>query len=344
MHRAAWLALVAVLPAFAWSAEPETVTAERRDVALERRFEATLEAVRRATVAAEVSGTVEEVLFDVDDVVPAGAVLVRFSDTEPRARVDAAQGELAEARARLAQAEQEFARVSEIYDRKLVAKSALDAATAARDSTRARVAAARARLAEAEARLDKTVVRAPYSGIVTARHVEVGETAQPGTPLMSGLSLEHLRVAGVVPQGLVPKLREGPRAEIRLPGREPLALEALTIFPYADPASHTVTVRADLPPERTGGLFPGMHAKLVVEVGEVSRLLVPESAVVRRGELTALYVVGGAGRIGLRQVRLGDARDGWREVLAGLEEGERVAVDPVAAGVALKDQAGRRGQ
>ncbi len=342
MHRGALLALaLSSLPLSGMAAGLETVAAELSELPRVRLFDATVEAVNRATVTSETAGTVEEVMFDVDDYVTAGAVLVRFRATEPRARAGAARASLAEARAQLAQAEQEFARVSEIYQRKLVARAAFDAATAARATARARVAAAQARLDESEAQLEKTVVRAPYSGIVTARHVEVGEAAQPGTPLLSGLSLEQLRVTAQVPQGVVAALRQTPRAEVHGDGLGPLVVDGLTLFPYADPATHTVTVRGDLPPEGSAGLFPGMHVKLAVTLGSDPQLVVPETAVVRRGELTALYVVSDDGRIGLRQVRLGERHGDRRAVLAGLAAGARVAVDPVAAGVALKARAGR---
>ncbi len=341
MRRVVTLAAVLwSLPLTGWTADLETVEVEARELPQVRLFDATVEAVNRGTVTAETSGVVQELLFDVDDYVEAGAALVRFSDTESRARAAAARASLVEARAQLAQAEQEFTRIEEIFARKLVARSSLDAATAARDTARARVAAARARLAETEAQLEKSVVRAPYSGIVTERHIEVGEAARPGTPLLSGLSLEALRVSGQVPQGVLLTMREGSPAEVRLEGRAPLPLEDLTLFPYADPATHTVTVRGDLPEGRISGLFPGMHVKLAVTLGQQMRLVVPESAVVRRGELTALYVVAPDGRIGLRQVRLGDRHDTLRSVLAGLAAGERVAADPVAAGMALKAQVG----
>jgi RND family efflux transporter MFP subunit len=338
-----WLSYLPLLllPLTGGAAELATVEAEARSLPAVRVFDATVEAVNKATVTAETSGTVQAILFDVDDVVDAGEVLVRFRDEEPRARVEAARAELAEARARQAQAEQEYRRTSEVFERNLTARRNLDAAVAARDSAAARVAAAQARLDESEVQLERTVVRAPYSGIVTARHVEVGEAARPGTPLISGLSLEHLRVSGTVPQGVVPALRAAPRVEVRPDDQPPIAAGTLTLFPYADPATHTVTVRAELAAGSGAGLYPGMHVKLVVTVGETSRLVVPESALVRRGELSAVYVVATDGGIGLRQVRPGRLHDGWRVVLAGLAPGERVAVDPVAAGVALKNRAGR---
>jgi len=342
MHRRAILAItLLLLPLAVTAAELDLVAAERRELPRVRLFDATVEAVNQATITAEIAGTVQEVLFDVDDYVAAGAVLVRFRDTEPRARAEAARASQAEARAQLAQAEQEYARISEIHQRKLVSKSSHDAALATRDTARARLAAAQARRTETEAQLEYTVVRAPYSGIVTARHVEVGETAQPGTPLLSGLSLKQLRVSGQVPQSVVATLRGTRRAEVRAEGRPALEVTDLTLFPYADPATHMVTVRAELPSGSDEGLFPGMHVKLAITIGVEARLVVPEKAVVRRGELTALYVAAADGRIGLRQVRLGERHHEWRTVLAGLSEGERIATDPIAAGVALKAQAGR---
>lgn len=335
-----WLLPLLLLPSAAFAAQLETAVAEPRELPQVRLFDATVEAVNQATIKAETSGTVQEVLFDVDDTVAAGAVLVRFRDVEPAARAEAARAALAEARAQLAQAEQEYTRVSEIYGRKLVAKTTLDAALAARDTARARVSAAQARLAESEAQLEHTVVRAPYSGIVTARHIEVGETAQPGTPLLSGLSLDHLRVTAQVPQSVVPALRGAAPVEVRPAGLPPVPAGELTLFPYADPATHTVTVRAQLEVGNAAGLFPGMHVKLAVTVGREALLTVPEPALVRRGELSAVYVVGADGAVSLRQVRPGRAQDGWRVVLAGLAAGERVALDPVAAGVALKAQGG----
>jgi len=334
------LLLLLMLPMPLAAVELETVVAEKRLLPLVRWFDGTVEAVHQATIKAETAGTVEELPFDVDDLVTAGAVVARLRDTEPRARAAAARAALAEARAQLAQAEQEYTRISEVYGRKLIAKSSLDSALAARDSARARVGAADARLAETEAQLEHTVVRAPYAGIVTARHVEVGEAMQPGQPLISGLSLEQLRVTTQVPQSVVPALRNAPRIEVLAAGLEPLATGRLTLFPYADPATHTVTMRVALAYGVTTGLYPGMHVKLAVTVGEESRLAIPEAALVRRSELAAVYVVDDRGGIALRQVRPGRLYDGWRTVHAGLGAGERVAIDPVAAGVALKSRSG----
>ena len=287
-------------------------------------FDGVLEAIHRATVSAQTSGRVVEVNFDVDDYVSKGDVILRIRDTEQKAALAAAQ-------ARFEEAQAEFKRIKEVYQRKLVAKSAFDKAEAALKS-------ARAALDQAREQLDHTVVRAPYSGIVVARHIEVGETAQPGQPLMTGISLEQLRATSNVPQRDIAAVRKLQKARVLLPGgRGQLEGEKLTISPYADPDSHTFNVRVDLPPGQHG-VYPGMFTKVSFVVGQTRRLLVPVAAVVNRSEVTAVYVLSSKGRVEFRQVRTGARRGGDTiEVLAGLDAGEKVALDPIKAGVYLKE-------
>jgi RND family efflux transporter MFP subunit len=211
-----------------------------------------------------------------------------------------------------------------------VAKSQLDQATARRDSARAQLDAARAALREAGEAVDYTVVRAPYSGILTERHVEVGETVRPGQPLVSGLSLDRLRVNVDVPQSEVIAIREQQRAAVLLDDGRRIEAEKLTIFPFADPATHSFKLRLDLPEVATG-LQPGMIAKAAFVLGDAQRILIPADSLVTRSEVSAVYVVDSENRVTLRQVRPGHRFGERVEVLAGLSEGERIALDPVAA-------------
>ncbi len=324
------------------SAQSSLATAEvaRVAVADELLFDGSVEAVNRGTVSAQTSGRVAELAVDVDDAVQAGAVILRLVDTEQRAALDQAGAQLAEARARRKQAADERQRVADVYRRKLVSKAELDRAEAAHRAAQARVAAAEAALVRAEEQLGYTVIRAPYAGIVTRRHIEVGEMANPGTPLISGISLDELRVSMEVPQRLMAALRGADRVSVIAADGTRLDAGELVFFPYADPASGSFRVRVALDEGRASGLLPGMYVKVAVAAGEVERLLIPATAVRRRGELSAVYVVGERGRIALRQLRLGPVHRGGRvEVLAGLAAGERIALDPVAAGIALKSAA-----
>jgi multidrug efflux pump subunit AcrA (membrane-fusion protein) len=188
-----------------------------------------------------------------------------------------------------------------------VSRAAFDQSRANRDAARARLNAARSRVEGAKEQLEYTVIRAPYAGIVSKRHVELGELVSPGQPVISGLSLQSLRVNVDVPQSMFHAIRTIGKAFVYVKG-ERIAAESLTFFPVADAEANTFRVRVNL-----------------------------AEAVVRRSELSGVYVADGDA-VALRQVRLGRRYGDSIEVLSGLSEGEAVAIDPVAAGIWLKEQ------
>ncbi len=349
--------LLMILSLGLWAAAPlaaaetgaaglEVKPAEWTNVPRMRLLDGTVEAVTQATLTAETSGRIRELNFDVDDYVEEGDVILRFRDESQRAQLSQARASLTEAQARFEEARSEYRRVKDIFERDLVSRSQMDRAEAALDSARARLEAARAQVEEAEEQLSYTVVRAPFSGIVTERHVEEGEAANVGQKLISGLSLEEMRVVVHVPQRFIDPVRERRKARVLVsePGagatngeaRE-IDAESLTFYPYADPTTHSFRVRVNLP-KGTEGLFPGMFVKVAFDLGTDRRLTVPAEAVAHRSEVTAVYVVDAEGKVHMRHVRLGHRIDGRVVILAGLEDGEQVAVDPVRAGVVAREQ------
>lgn len=311
-----------------------TVKAELAPV--ERVLDGTIEAVNQGTVSAQTSGRVAELLYDVNDFVPAGAVIVRLRALEQRASLGQAQAALKEATAREAEVQTRYERIRGLYQDGAASKSQLDAVTAERDAAVARLAAAQAALQSAREGVSYTEIRAPYAGVVTQRHVQVGESVSPGTPLMSGLSLQYLRVTVDLPQSVVEKVREIRKAAVYVNGRRTQA-KSLTIFPQAAPQSNTFRARVDLP-ENAADLYPGMLVKVGFVVGEAPRLLIPASALVERGEVTAVYTLGAKDRVMLRQVRIGHRIGDRVEVLAGLVAGDRIALDPAAATLRVRAQ------
>jgi RND family efflux transporter MFP subunit len=305
----------------------------------ERIWDGSVEAVNEATVSAQTSGRVTEILADVNDFVEAGTVIVRLTDKEQRSALKSAEAGLQEARARASEAAADFARIQEMFKNETVSRARMDQARANHESARAREASAQAGVVAAREQLDYTVVRAPYAGIVSRRHVEAGESVAPGQPLMTGLSLQQLRVNVDVPQSMVDAIRQIGKATVHY-GEIDIAADSITFFPVADAASNTFRVRVTLP--RTDVvLYPGMFVKVGFVVGETHRLLIPAQALLRRSELTAVYVVDGKGGIALRQVRAGRAYGDRIEILAGLEENESVALDTVQAGIYLKQYRAR---
>ena len=308
----------------------------------EFRIDGVVEAINKATVSAQTSGTIQKILVDVDDFVEKGTVIVHLKDVSQKAQLKKAQAGEQEAISNLSKAQDEFERIEDIYAKKVVSKSQMDDATHALSAAKARLDSARASLEEAREQLSYTRVKAPYSGIVTERHVEVGENVQTGAKIMTGVSLDKLRVNVDVPQKLINKIRVFGKAfvytEAGLGGDQvQVAVDKITIFPIADRASNTFKVRLDLP-EGIAGLFPGMFVKASLVTGEKQVLQVPQRSIVYRSELTAVYVIADDGAINFRHVRLGRKNGDSLIVLSGLTEGEKVALDPIKAGIELMQQ------
>ncbi len=307
-----------------------------------RLFDATLEAVNQTTVSSQTSGRVIEINFDVDDYVKKDTILLRISDKEQRSRLSSAESSMKEAQANAEQAEKEYLRVKNIYEKKLVAKSELDKALSANKSAAARLKASRAKMEEAREQWEHTIVRAPYSGIVVKRFVQMGETVGVGRELMTGLSLDHLRAVVDLPQDVAVKVREQAAMFVSLPagGKVQIANKDITVFPFAEAQTHSFRARLILP---TGlpDLYPGMMIKVGVEVGKSEVILVPVSAVVLRSEVVAVYIEDASGQVLFRQVRIGSRVGEQIKILAGLQPGEKLLLDPSRAVVALKSQRAR---
>jgi len=322
------------------AASLDSAAVEYRAVPREYQLDGVVEAANQATVSAQTQGQVREILFDVDNFVEAGSIIARIKDTEHRARVAQAAAELDSASATLNHAREDFDRVKQLFNKQMTSESAMDKAIADVKNAQARLEAAGATLEQAQEHLEYTQVRAPFSGLVTQRHVEVGEMANPGQPLMTGISLHQLRVSVDVPQNLIPAVREGKGVRIQLPDGSVVEAARMTVFPFADQGSNTFKVRLDLPTD-LAHLYPGMFVKTGFITGEKRELAIPKSAVVHRSEVTGAYVLT-EGRVRFRQIRLGRDLGDAVVVLSGLTEGERVALDPIAAGTLLKAQAGGR--
>ncbi len=338
--RAAALALAAALaPAAAAAAVPalRTASVEYREVEQTYAAEGVVEAVKQSTVAAQISGRVVAVNFDVGDRVKKGQVIVRIDPTEVNQAYAASQAQIAQAEAALRNAKAQFERTQRLVEQKFMSAAALDKARADYLAAQAQLAAAGAGGRQAAATRAYATVTAPYSGVVSERHVELGEMAVPGKPLMTGFDPGELRVTASMPQYQLAAVRKYSSASISFPAlNKRVQATGLTILPAADTQTHTTQVRLGLAPG-IEGLYPGMFARAYFAVGRTKKLLMPAAAVAKRSEVSGAYVVGANGEIQFRQLRLGEAAAGAEvEVLAGVAPGEKVALDPVAALETLK--------
>ncbi len=322
-QRRGWLWLGLLLVGSALAQSPQTRVVELKDAPLALSFEASIEATKQATVASQVAGRIVAVRAEAGQKVAAGQVLMQIDARE-------AQENVASARAQLAQAEANYQRTLNLFQKKFVSQAALDAAEAQLKTARAQVNAAGAGASHA-------TVTAPITGIVGQRFAELGDLATPGKPLLTVFDPQGLRAVAAVPQAKLAEVKPAKQARVEISeafGRRQITGSRIEILPTIDTQSHTATVRVYLP--ESAGLLPGMAARVAFLAGEAKKLTVPASAVLRRGEISTVYVIRD-GKPVLRQVRLGETGpDGEIEVLAGLAAGEVISLEPVKTGIALK--------
>ena len=335
------LALLAalVLPIGAQSAELAAVPAQAASGAATSGFDAVVEAVRQTVVAAQVSGAVVELVVKVGDRVQSGQVLLRIDARAADQNAAASDAQVLAARAALAVASNEFGRQQQLFQKNYISQAALERAESEFKATQAQVTAQMAQAGAARTQTGFHTVRAPYAGVIAELPVALGDMAMPGRPLLTLYDPSALRVSAALPQSVASRLAAGQLPRIELPGLPPasawLTPARIQLLPTADAATHTVTLRADLP-AGLAGVAPGGFARLWLPLGAEAgaatpSLSVPLQAIVRRAEMTGLYVLDANGRPLLRQVRLGRSEAGRVEILSGLSAGERVVTDPQAA-------------
>lgn len=315
-----------------------TVGAQTVGAGLE--VDGSLQAVRQTVLSAQASGRIAQLGVKAGDRVKAGQVLAVIDDRATQAGVAQAQAGVAQADAQRVNAQAQFERTRDLRAQGFVAQAAVDTAQAQLKAAQAGLAAARAGQTQSSLAQGFTRLTAPYDGWVLQTHAEAGALAMPGTPLLTVYAPQPIRAVVYLPASLQDAAL-GQLTEVRLPGTQRWVKPvAITSLPAADPVSQTVEWRLDLSVADGAQQVPGRQVRVrFVGNGEQQRLVVPASALVRRGELTAVYLVsprgeGQAAGFSLRAVRTGAGHgDAGLEVLAGLKAGDRVALDPVRAGL-----------
>ena len=374
LERAPGLLLAAVLASFSLPghAEVPTVRIESRASVPFVVAEATIEAVQQSTLAAQMPGRILALAVDAGDRVSKGQVLVRIDPAEAAAAVAAAEAGIAQAQTGLANARAEYARARSLVERKFLSQSALDGARTQFEAAEAQLRAARAQREQVATVRGYAEVASPLDGVVAARHIEAGEMAQPGRNLLTIYDPAQMRaVVDLAPQRLA-ELGSGPlRASVELPASaRTIEATAVTVLPAADARTHTVRVRVELP-AGTADVLPGSFARVHFQgppaaasagfdvssaasgaspsgtptaASAAGPIVIPAAAVLRRGELTAVYAADGEGGFTLRQIRLGRTLPGGDavEVLSGLTGDETLALDPVQAGIQVRTAAAAR--
>ena len=302
----------------------------------------TVQAAESAQLSAQVLATVTSVNVHEGDRVHKGQLLVTLDDAQLRAGTEraaaavmAADKEASAAEANYNLADATVKRYENLFSKKSVSPQEFDEVKARYHATQAQLeqahagqAQARAALAEAKTMQGYTRVVAPFDGVVTGKRVEVGNLASPGVPLLAMENTGRYRLEADINEKDILSVRLGMTVPVKIESvtPEPISARVTQIIPAADPASRSFVVKLDLP--NLPNLRSGLFGRVSIPKGTRNMLLVPRTAVLDRGQLQAVYVIGNDQIANLRYVTLGHEQDKNVEVLSGIESGEKLISDP----------------
>ncbi len=300
----------------------ETAKAESAELSDDIEAIGTLLADRSVQIAPETSGRLASIMFEDGAEVAAGKPLFQLDP-------DLANAALAEARARLELAEGNFARNQSLRKSGNVAQSTFEAAQTERD-------VARAAVDSAEVLLRKLTITAPFGGVLGFRAVSEGAYVTAGTPLVQLDKVDHLKVSFSVPELQQALVRTGQTVEFTADALPEKSLTAIVsaLNPSLDVNGRALQVRADFDNAKLA-LKPGLLVRVTVKGTPRNAVLLPEAAIVRRGENAFVYTIAENTAKEVR-VRLGVRRPGKVEVLEGIAAGDTVVT---AGHASLRDGA-----
>ncbi len=317
-----------------------TVTQSNQEQAFT--VEGVVEAVKNSLVAPQVTGDITYMPVKAGDYVKAGQLLARIDTRMANQQAMTNQAQVAAAQAQLSAAKQEFERKRRLHEKQYISQAALERAESDYKTAQAQTKAQLAQSGIANVQTGLHTINAPYAGIVAEVMIEQGDMAMPGSPLVSMYDPKALRVLVNVPQSQLSNIKSstnanGANVKVQIPAateaEQHLVATQISVLPTADIVSNMIKVRLSLP-QGLVSVSPGMFARAVLPSNnpdKQTQLVVPVKAVIKRSELTAVYVVDPQGNPQLRQVRLGRPQGDNVEVFAGLHAGEKVALDPIAA-------------
>jgi RND family efflux transporter MFP subunit len=322
----------------------DTLVVQRASVPSYYEAMGTVRPLLSAQVAAQVMGNLVRINVREGDRVSKGQLLAVIDDSQTRSSLDratagqsAAQQDIAAADADFSLAESTLKRYQELFNKKSVSphefdevKTRYDAAKARREMVRATRAGADAAVAQARNSQSFTQLRSPFSGVVTAKLAEAGNLALPGTPVLVVEDTSGFRLETTVDERGLAFVHLGEVVPVFLDavGTAQLTGKVVQILPAADPASRTFLVKVELP--KNPAIRSGLFGRVRFPSGKREGLVVPQTSLVQRGSMQALYVLSADQVASLRYVTLGRPDDKTVEILSGLDSGERIVVTPGA--------------
>ncbi|MCL5062811.1 MAG: efflux RND transporter periplasmic adaptor subunit [Nitrospiraceae bacterium] len=291
----------------------------------------TVRAKTISVIASRVMGTVTSVKVKEGDRVHAGQVLMTIDDRDVAQRVKAAEKTVEAAKQNKSLMDITYRRYKNLHDEKAISQQEIDQIETQKKVSDMEYERAKAMLAEAQIYHGFTRISAPTSGVVTEKKIELGSMAVPGIPILTVEDNSYFRIEANVDERLSGKLKIGMPVDVIIDSIGQEAKGRITeIIPAVDPMSRTFLIKIDL---KMPSLKTGLYGKVLIPEGKREAILVPQKAIVEKGQLVGVYVVDDKGVITYRLIKAGKKYGEQIEVLSGLNGGEKIIVDGVEKAV-----------
>jgi RND family efflux transporter MFP subunit len=322
------------------------ITLQNKDVNNFYEAAGTIQAKTISVISSRIMGTITDILVKQGDKITAGQELLLIDNNDLTQRVNAAQAAYQEsqralqtAKSNQSLAETTYSRYKQLFDEKALTGQEMDQITNQKERAvldfqrvKASVEAAKANLNQAKVNLAFARITSPVDGVVTHKNIDKGSMAAPGVPLLTVEDNSSYKVEVNIDESMANQVHLSMPVDAVVDSVSAIFKGTISeIVPSIDTSSRTFAVKALIAKDPNEHLLRnGLYARVLIPRGKTSILAIPSAAIVRRGQLVGVYVVGENNRITYRMIRTGRIFGNDVEVLSGLSEGERIVASEVS--------------
>jgi len=291
-------------------------------------FTGMIESSQTANISTRVMGFITRLSVKVGDHVNRGQLIANISATDIMAKRAQTDAMIAEAQAAVNNAQKDYERYQALFKQQSATAKELENMGLQYESMKARLDAAKQMRNEVNASLAYTQLTAPFSGVVTQKFVDEGSMANPGMPIVAIAQTGTLQVSAAVPESEISQVKMNMPVQVRVDAvNRQFKGNIVQLNPSSIGSGSQYIIKINIPAAEKKDLYAGMYATVAVATGQqqksnANNILVPQSAIVNKDQLTGLYTVGANNIALLRWVRLGKTQGNAVEVISGLSKDE----------------------
>lgn len=307
----------------------EAATAKLIDYPVIHHFSGSLEADKQSNLSTRIMGQIQRIYVKPGQKVNQGDLLIQIRNQDILAKKAQVEASKTEAQSAYSSAEKDLKRFEALYAANSASDKEIDDMRTRYNMAKARLSAVEQMEKEVEETMRYASIRAPYSGVITTKFVQEGDMANPGMPLLGMESPSKWKVIARIPEADIAKVQLNDSVTIKLPAAEAtLPGKIVEINPSTTNTGnqYSAKVLVNVPENSSAKLYSGMYSEVLFEYGTQKRILIPEEALVYRGQLIGLYALSQTGNALLRWVKTGKSFDDKIEILSGLSDGEQYIV------------------